>query len=247
MHFSLRSYSQYTSIKLLHVPSVSTVTVKNITNLLHLLGAGLLELIYPTRCVECGSFGAHICQNCYCEIDFQFLPIRIKLEPLYLDAFFAVAHHDGIIRALIHYLKYDGLYTLAKTVGDLLYIAGEWPDVDLVTSVPIHSKRRRERGFNQAELIAKRFSQLANLPYLETLRRIHNTAHQAEQSNLAARIHNIGADFEPLSTSSAVLRNKRVLLIDDVCTTGQTLNQCAAALKITGCNVVYGLTLAHGR
>lgn len=213
------------------------------------IGEALLDLVYPRHCIGCERGGAVLCQDCLCEVDFYFLPVRLQLEPLFIDQYLVVARLEGIIRTLIHQLKYNSVKELATVAGKLLYLCSEWPDADLVTAVPLHPRRLGERGYNQAALMGQEFAALADMPYLELLQRTVDTPHQAQQLTREDREQNITDYFTltPNATHSQPLSEKHIILIDDVCTTGITLNHCAKMLKAGGCKRITALTLAHGR
>jgi ComF family protein len=213
------------------------------------LATAVLDLVYPAHCCNCDREGSVLCQRCRCEIDYYFLPVKIQLDPLWIDEYLVVAHLEGIIRQVVHQLKYASVTAYANVIGELLFHSCEWPTVDVVTSVPLHPHRLGQRGFNQAELIARTFAQLAGIPYVELLQRTMDTPHQAQQLTRADREHNITDYFSilPGIDAGASLVGKNSILIDDVCTTGITLNHCAKVLKASGCKRVTAITLAHGR
>jgi ComF family protein len=114
---------------------------------------------------------------------------------------------------------------------------------DVLVPVPLHSKRLRERGYNQSFLLAKELSNLTGLPVNDTCleRNVYNVP-QAKTRNVEERRLNVIGIF---TCKNEDLRDKKVLLIDDVTTSGATLNACASALKIAGAMSVCGLTLAR--
>jgi ComF family protein len=114
---------------------------------------------------------------------------------------------------------------------------------DLITAVPLHAQRERERGYNQAELVAQQTARLVHGSYLPTLQRTRATTDQVGL-DLYARRANVQDAFAVIYPH---IQKKRVLLIDDVRTTGATLDACAAALFQSGAEAVYGLTLTHPR
>lgn len=125
------------------------------------------------------------------------------------------------------------------------YLASALPvddHYDAIVPVPLHWKRRWRRGFNQSELLAKELSRRRRMPVVKALRRVRPTANQAGLTS-AARRRNIAGAFQ--AKPGANLRGKRVLLIDDVFTTGATASACAAALKRAGAASVSLLTLAR--
>ena len=157
------------------------------------------------------------------------------------DAAYCYGAYEGTLRSLIHLYKYSGVRTLAKPLGDLLARAlPREESFDIITSVPLHWRRQWQRGFNQSELlagaIARRFGQKSQ----STLRRIRSTATQAGLSNTNRR-KNVTAAFQ----CRRELSGRRILLIDDVMTTGSTAAACALALKKSGAKRVALLTVAR--
>lgn len=115
-------------------------------------------------------------------------------------------------------------------------------NIDFLVPVPLHPKRLRQRGYNQALLLASNLSQLTSIPMNEqTLTRTKNTMQQAKTDDAAQRLANMTDAF---TCNGHDLQHKRILLIDDVCTTGTTLNACAATLKAAGAASVHGITIA---
>lgn len=214
-----------------------------------LIGEAVLDLVYPRQCIGCQRGGTLLCSDCLSEVDFNFLPVNVQLEPLFIDEYLVVARLEGIVRKLVHQLKYNHVRELATSAGKLLYLCSEWPDADLVTAVPLHKNRLDERGYNQAALMGRVFAQLANIPFAELLIRIVDTPHQAQQATREDRSANITENFSLVQNPSVTsqLLNKHIILVDDVCTTGITLNQCAKTLKASGCKKITAITLAHGR
>jgi ComF family protein len=161
-----------------------------------------------------------------------------------IESIRAVALFDGPLRHAIHALKYRRLSALAEPLGDLL--ADFWiqaPErADAVVPVPLHAARQRERGYNQAALLAHRVGRRAGAPvHPNALRRVRATAVQMSL-NASDRKTNVAGAFE---CADQAMRGKQVLLIDDVCTTGATLDACAVALRSAGAASVRGLALAR--
>jgi ComF family protein len=148
------------------------------------------------------------------------------------------------LREAVHAFKYEGRVDLAEPLASLM--VAFWQrhalPADVVIPVPLHRKRERERGFNQAALLAGVFGAAVELPVcLDALQRVRETI---PQIGLGAeeRRENVHGAFR---ARREALAGRRPLLIDDVCTTGATLEACAAALKQAGCRQVYALTLAR--
>lgn len=223
----------------------------------------LLDLIFPPQCGGCRRSGFVLCSSCRT----QFMPIHPPLcqhcnSPLTPDgncqscryhklglSGLRVAYtFKGPLRTCIHSLKYNGNVRLASPLGFLLAQAYRTSNIraDIIIPVPLHIDRLQQRGYNQAYLLAKACAQAVGLP-LDTsfLQRIRSTQAQA-QLPIHERYANVAAAFDcslPIATKSLLKRS--VVIIDDVCTTGATLEACAAPLFAAGANAVWGLVLAR--
>jgi ComF family protein len=151
--------------------------------------------------------------------------------------------YEGTLRTLIHLFKYSGMRPLAGPLAGFLNKALP-VDVryDAVVPVPLHWRKKWQRGFNQSELLAAAVAKRRGVPLLKALRRKRPTAVQASLA-IAGRRRNVAGAF--VTRPDAELKGKRILLIDDVMTTGATAGACAAALKRGGATSVSLLTLAR--
>ncbi len=144
---------------------------------------------------------------------------------------------------LIHTLKYNGAFALAKPLAQMMAAAwGAWQvPVDLVLPIPLHASRERERGYNQSALLARAFCQKVGLPCAEEV--LQRTRFTTPQVGLSAteRLENVQDAF----ATKGALQGKRVLLIDDVCTTGATMAAAALALQKAGAHAVSGYCVAR--
>lgn len=228
-------------------------------NLVEQAGRGILDALYPLECVGCGSTGRVICERCagnlpvleppfcgVCSVPGDFTRCQACAEAVRaFDGIRAPFRYGGTIRQAILALKYGGIKAAAPQLGDLLAdflkanpLAGE-----VVAPVPMHGRRLRERGYNQAELLARRVARHCNLRYEENLLfRTRQVQPQAGIGSAAERAVNV-ADSIGVSASGDVA-GVGIILVDDVATTGSTLETCAAALKRAGAASVWGLTLA---
>ena len=149
------------------------------------------------------------------------------------------------MRQAIYQLKYRNLRALAVPLAKLLqdYLITNPVPAEILVPVPLHRKRLRERGYNQSSLLARQLGKLANLPVADDclIRQRHATP-QARTATVEERQSNVTDAF---ACRDHRLRDKQVLLIDDVSTSGATLDACAAALKASGATSVWGLVVAR--
>jgi ComF family protein len=169
--------------------------------------------------------------------------------PSWLEEVYACCAYEGVIKNCVHALKYRSRKHLAKPLG--LIMAGCFKEdfsskrFDLMIPVPLHRRSMLKRGFNQAELLLEQL--VANTAKMEVstgnLTRARNTRSQVGLSK-KQRTANITGAFKV--NNPGLFIGKNILLIDDVCTTGSTLNECGKALKGAGAAEVSGFVLAHG-
>lgn len=236
-----------------------------------MLKQAMLDLLYPRSCGGCGGDadpeGGHLCWDCRAElrvigsplcslcgnpvegrIDHEYICFHcVESKPQFDRARSAVRFEGGIMR-LIRDFKYHHGVWLQEELADLLqacvatHYAGQ--RLDAVCAVPLHHVRQRERGFNQAALLAASLARRLQLPYrTHGLRRARDTG---TQTHLTARerLSNVKDAFEV--RNPARWRGLHLLLVDDVMTTGATVSACAKALKDAGAASVFGVTLARG-
>jgi ComF family protein len=217
-----------------------------------------LDAVFPPRCVSCGSFGAFICGRCLetasraggrrclrCWLPVEGSGCRSCAEnPTVLSAMRSVFTYRCAPRDAVLALKFHGLSALAPVMAQQMTgVLREWsPPVDVVVPVPLPWLRKRTRGYNQSGLLAAEIARSSGLRCEQrALRRKRHTAPQARQPDAAGRRANVGDAFAP---GSRPVRGN-VLLIDDVSTTGATLDACARFLLAGGAANVYALTFAR--
>lgn len=152
---------------------------------------------------------------------------------------------EGLVRKAVHQLKYGHFKALGSPLGRLLgeYLEAKPVAADVLVPVPLHSRRLRERGYNQSALLAAEVGKRNGVPVVaDLLVRVRRTKAQVKTADAEERQRNMAGAF---SCRDARLAGKRVLVIDDVCTTGATLNSCAIALREAGAVSVWGLALAR--
>jgi ComF family protein len=223
------------------------------------LGKAALDLVFPPRCVGCGSSGAFLCEVCIASLPRAEGPRcsrcwrpgraldrcpQCQAEPPVFDGLRAAFVHEGVARELVHALKYRGATVLAAPMASMLAetVRRYGLAVDVVVPVPLSGLRRRTRGYNQAESLARALGRELRLPVRTraVVRRRH-TPPQARSAGAEERRRNVAGAFVSRERSVA---GRSVLLVDDVTTTGATLAACASALKEGGARSVWALAFA---
>lgn len=185
-------------------------------------------------CMKCGrQLGAEdsLCEMCV-KHDFLFE----KAASVYV--------YDGRIKDVVHKLKYSGEPWMADFAAEEMkkkYDGLLW-GCDVVTFVPMYWIKERKRGYNQAKLLAEKFAVKSSLECLPLLKRVKNTTPQSFLDK-NERVKNIEDAFEPDHESVKLINGKTVLVIDDILTTGASLNECAKVLLENGAEKVYGLCM----
>lgn len=223
-----------------------------------------VDVIFPPQCGGCGKVGHRYCPACQTSLHYLSQPVcdycggplaraagnRCAICRNKRDAPLAgarsAAFFEGPLQRALHQLKYKRDIVLADALARVLCEAWQRFALPggLVIPVPLSSQRMRERGYNQAGLLARGFAELAGLPYApDGAARIRHTVSQvgltAEQ-----RQANVAGVFE---ARPRVVAGRSIILVDDVRTTGATLEACGAALRAAGAERVWGLTLARAR
>lgn len=218
-----------------------------------------LDFLFPRRCVGCGLVGSYVCHKCKKNIKVIVRPlcpfcakqaIGGKTHPgcvkrYGLDGLVAACRYEGVAKKLVRKLKYHWVRDVEGVMGDIL-VSQMWrfdlPANLILVPVPLHSSRKRERGFNQAQLIAKDLSVRFGVKLADHLVRSRRTESQVKL-NRKGRIANVAGAF-------AVVGDLRVrgtvVLVDDVYTSGATMNECAKVLKKAGAKSVWGMVLCRG-
>jgi ComF family protein len=231
-------------------------------------GRAMLDLALPPLCLGCAKpvgTAATLCPACWQGMDFiarpycerlgtpfatdpgeGLLSLRAIAEPPAFGRARAAARYDGAARLLVHRLKYSDRLDLSTAMGRWMVRAGEevLAGADLLVPVPLHRVRLFGRRFNQAGELAKAIARETGLPMAhEALRRVKATKSQVGLS-AAERAKNLSGAFRPASDARQTLRGRHIVLIDDVMTTGSTLNSAANALRRAGAAEVDALVFA---
>lgn len=217
-----------------------------------------IDWIYPPVCCTCGEIGKLICDGCYSQIAFIQNPScifcaeplnsgsickRCKQQLPHFSILRSLGYYSGSLRDAIVSLKYHRNIGLGAFFAPHLceIIVNEKWNIDLISAIPLSSNRKKERGYNQAEILAKPIARTMNLPYSE--KSVHRIKHTSSQVGLSVKERQLNMK-EAFEANPQVVKNKSILLIDDVATTGATMDACAKALLDAGCRQVFGLTLA---
>jgi competence protein ComFC len=231
--------------------------------------AALVSLLYPPVCTICGAntqAGECLCDQCegtavrivapFCQkctepfegaITSSFTCANCGHRAIHFDAAVAAYRSRGLVRQIIHSFKYNRQIYLRRLIARWLCAALDDERLrdrrfDVIVPVPLHPTRQRERGFNQASLLAELLSAEISVPSKLLLERTRCTTTQTALDR-AERMENLHNAFRLRKTAN--VRDLHVLLIDDVLTTGSTLSECARVLKRAGAVSVHAATAAR--
>ena len=236
-----------------------------------LIFKGLINLIYPLCCQTCGlklelTNTRYLCESCWNKISKNQSPFCIKCgmtlpgsaqekpqcggcskKDYVFTRAWSTGLYQGILKECIHLLKYGKKVFMAVPLGKLMadfinrYL--DLGNIDLIIPVPLHPARLREREFNQSALLAEQINKRFNIPL--SLNNLVKTRPTRPQTGLSGkeRLANIQLAFK--IKNSSLFSEKNVLLVDDVFTTGSTINECSNTLLRSGINNIYVLTLAR--
>jgi ComF family protein len=215
----------------------------------------ILNLVFPPKCIFCKkilNIGAklYICEDCCTKIPYMKNGnIKLIKASNYYDDIICVCEYSGIIKeALIRY-KFFNKPSYYRTFAQLLYNKinemTEWEKVDIIISVPLYRKKERQRGYNQSHLISKHLGKLLGIKVDGSL--IIRTKNTDSQSllNRVERLQNVKDAFQV--TDAKAVYGKSILILDDIFTTGTTLNECCKVLKNSGARKITAAVIATGR
>jgi len=218
----------------------------------------IIDWFYPPTCCSCGKIGKLVCDSCYATIQTPGINIcslcgeplkkpgvckRCLAHPPHFQVLRSLGYYTGPLKDAIRSLKYQrnlGLGEFFSIPLAQIILHERW-QIDLITAVPLNKKRRKERGYNQAEVLAKPVARRLKIPYsTDLIQRVKPTVSQVGLS-LMDRQMNVSNAFLAVP---AMVKSKNILIIDDVATTSSTIDACAKALMDAGTKNVFAITLA---
>ena len=233
----------------------------------------VVNLFYPALCHICGKktilWNQNLCKDCLKKMKKRLPPFCIKCgrqlsgeaelqekcsdckkNNLYFDRVLSVFYYDDVLKELVHNFKYKKLTSLTKEFVELTldfmreYAIGK--KIDLVVSIPMHPLRLFKREINPSHILAKNIAKKLAVRYSgNLLKKTKNTPPQSKLTR-AERMKNVKGSFSMQKNNTPYVRHKKVLVVDDLFTTGSTVNECARVLKESGSSYVEVITLARG-
>lgn len=224
-----------------------------------------LDLVLPKYCVHCRKLGHYLCPDCYQQITFlkkHPCPVCNRpaidglthpgcLTPWAINGITCATKYRGPIRSLVRQLKYpppsQQVFEEIELILQRYFTNQETylPETSLLTPIPLHPSKRRNRGFNQAALISKTLAELWDRPRQEKILLRHKRGQDQVRLPRAKRLTNVRQLYSLNPSQKDLVRNRTIVLIDDVVTTGATLRYCAQILKRNGAQEVYGIAFAR--
>jgi ComF family protein len=214
-----------------------------------------LEFLYPSLCLVCGNrtdeFTKILCKKCWLELSRNKLfALSNGTQPYRVKKYFSFVAwrflYTDEFRELIHYFKFNEFPVLAHKIGvemaETVLNRKELKSAEAFVPVPLHKTRFRERGFNQSKLLADVIAGITGIPVMNALERLKNNRPQSSMPDVDGKRANVKGIFAPVKNCE--IKGKRLILIDDVYTTGSTVNECAKALIKSGTEEVLVLTAA---
>lgn len=207
----------------------------------------ILNLIFPKKCIGCQKEGVWFCENCISKVALCEMPL-LRFADSKLDGLISIAYFKEPLKEAIHAFKYDGIRELVCPLSKLAIKHLEDDRLKFIKSfilipIPLYKDKELERGFNQAALLTEEIAKKLNLKILKDgLVKTKKTKAQMELKGKERR-ENVKGTFAFIGDKKEI-RNKKILLVDDVITTGSTLNEAAKVLKRAGAKVVWGLVVA---
>jgi len=200
----------------------------------------VFEILFPTTCINCSAVGSPICSGCFSGLE--------QTPKIHRDHLSLFQYSDKMVRQMLWELKYKGRKDIARIFAPVMreQLDRMFPDGDImIIPIPLSRRRRWSRGFNQAEILAREIThaQKPSLIFTTYLYRTKHTPPQTLLKNKSERLRNIVGSFAVSKPEK--LAGNTIVVIDDVTTTGATLNEAVKVLKQSGAKKVIGFAIAH--
>jgi competence protein ComFC len=223
---------------------------------LNTIFSNILDVVFPTKCIFCGKKDTTLCENCLSDVQRAERESAEWIFPLY-------DYRNPMIKKSLWLLKYSGKKKLASIFAENIYdnMVEELSELAMMENfhnaflipIPLSKKRYRERGFNQSELICEELIKINNSRKNLDLKLEKNilikpkeTEHQARIKDKKLRLKNIIGSFAiKNSTQAELIKNRNIILLDDITTTGATLTEARKVLRLAGARKVIAFTVAH--
>jgi competence protein ComFC len=211
---------------------------------------GIIDVLMPKKCLGCGREGSYICENCeifLSEADPANSTCEVNATTSQVNGLISVWEYEGIIEKAIQKIKYEGCYDIINELIDKAFgkIELNLSKDTIVTYVPMYKKRERYRGFNQAKLIAEKMEEKTGKPVVAFLEKTKDNKSQVGLGPKEREENVKGVFRSTCEVNATTSQVNNVLLIDDVYTTGATMNECIKVLKKAGFKNVWGFTLSR--
>jgi ComF family protein len=229
--------------------------------------SSILDMIFPKNCLSCHKEGFYVCPDCFVKIPLQkgircyvcgrrapngktCSDCKTKIDSKLTGLLIASDWNNMLVRQMIYEFKYRFIKDIDQPLGNLLIRFFELNKImnsQILIPVPLHKRRLSWRGFNQAQLLASQIKKYLNIPMADNfLIRKQYTFPQMEIKDRSQRIKNVSGAFAINHRIENPIRNKIVILIDDICTTASTFENCAKALQPLGPKQIWALAVARG-
>lgn len=245
------------------------------------VGRGILDVVFPARCVGCGEEGQYICRRCGGFVGEAALICSVCQQSSFtgechegcrtrygLDGLVGIWEYEGIVKSLLHKIKYNGMtHAVTQTIQNACmkmtedemrfkpFLSYLFSGDTRITYVPMFRKKEKSRGFNQAAVFARGIGKIVKREAVSLLEKVVNTKAQVDLTK-EERLTSVRGAFKVhtkmLEDTNNIARNgaqvslpKRVVLVDDIWTTGATMKECCKVLKKSGVERVWGFTIAR--
>ena len=211
----------------------------------------VLDLLYPPKCVFCGrildSSGYAVCDGCDEKIDTPH-GREVHLKGNFISDGVAPLYYEDLVRESILRYKFNGKSGYAKTYAEIMAKCIEselYEEFDILTWVPVSRKRLRKRGYDQAELLAEGIGKCLGISAVPTIRKTVNNPPQSGIKDAERRRANVLGAYEIIDKK--LIENRKILIVDDIFTTGATISECAKTLLLGGADVILCAAIAKTR